>query len=115
MSTAGLRDAIGGHVQRAAAALLGPGDIEVGTVAAMRIALTSAVGVAAAAGGLGEPALDHDTGGGKEVAEERLLPTHIIMLGIMVSSVKKKAHLGTVFTLENAKIGAETAAFCAEK
>ena len=35
MSTAGLRDAIGRHVQRAAATLLGPGDIEVGAVAAI--------------------------------------------------------------------------------
>jgi hypothetical protein len=115
MSTAGLLDAVGGHVQRAAAPLLGPGDIEVGAVAAMRIAMTSAVGVAAAAGGLGQPALDHDTGGVKEVAEERFLPTHIIMLGILGSSVKKKAHLGTVFTLENAKIEVQSAAFCAEK
>jgi hypothetical protein len=47
------RKLIGGHVQRAAATLLGPGDIEVGTVAASRIAMTSAVGVAATAGSLG--------------------------------------------------------------
>jgi hypothetical protein len=33
--------------------------------------MTSAVGVAAAAGGLGQPALDHDAGGAKELAEER--------------------------------------------
>jgi hypothetical protein len=94
MSTAGLLDAIGRHVQRAAATLLGPGDIEVGTVAAIRIAMTSAVRVAAAAGGLGQPALDHDTGGAKELAEERGLPTHIIILGILDSSVKKKSTLG---------------------
>ena len=82
MSTAGLLDAIGRHVQRAAATLLGPGDIEVRTVAAIRIAMTSAAGVAAAAGGLGQPALDHDRGGVKELAEERGLPTHTIILGI---------------------------------
>src|SRR6516225_3424220 len=85
MSTAGLRDAIGRHVQRAAATLLGPGDIEVGTVAAIRIAMTSAVRVAAAAGGLGQPALDHDLGGAKELAEECLLPNHVIMLGTRAS------------------------------
>jgi hypothetical protein len=93
MSTAGLLEAIGRHVQRAAAALLGPGDIEVGTVAASRIAMTSAVRVAAAAGGLGQPALDHNVGGTKELAEENCLPTHIIMLGISDSSVKKKSTL----------------------
>jgi hypothetical protein len=82
MSPAGLRDAIGGHVQRAAATLLGPGDIEVGTVAAIRTAMTSAVGVTAAAGGLGQPALDHDPGGAQEFVEERFLPNHIIILGI---------------------------------
>ena len=82
MSTADLLDLIGGHVQRTAAPLLGPGDIEVGTVAASRIAMTSAVRVAAAAGGLGQPALDHDLGGAKELAEDCFLPTHIIMLGI---------------------------------
>ena len=90
VSTAGLLDAMGRHVHRAAATLLGPGDIEVGAVAAIRIAMTSAVRVAAAAGGLGEPALDHDTGGVKEVAEERSLPTHIIILGVLGDFVKKK-------------------------
>src|SRR6516165_508114 len=81
MSLAGLLDAIGRDVQRAAATLLGPGDIEVGAVAAIRIAMTSAVRVAAAAGGLGQPALDHDAGGAEEFAQEHFLPTHIIMLG----------------------------------
>ena len=90
VSTAGLLDAMGRHVHGAAATLLGPGDIEVGAVAAIRIAMTSAVRVAAAAGGLGEPALDHDTRGAKEVAEERLLPNHIIILGIQGDFVKKK-------------------------
>lgn len=90
MSTAGLRDAIGRHVQGAAATLLRPGDIEVGTVAATRIAMTSAVRVAAATGGLGEPALDHGTGGVKELAEERLLPNHVIILGNLSDLVKKK-------------------------
>jgi hypothetical protein len=114
MSTAGLRDAIGRHVLGAAAALLGPGDIEVGAVAAIRIAMTSAVRVAATAGGFGEPALDHDPGGAKEFAEE-LCPNHIIIVGIRDEFVKKKAHLGTAFTVENAKIGGQSAAFCAEK
>jgi hypothetical protein len=90
MSTAGLLDAIGRHVQRAAATLLGPGDIEVRAVAAIRIAMTSAVRVAAAAGGLGEPALDHGTGGAKEFAEEHRLPNHIIILGNLGDLVKKK-------------------------
>src|ERR1700747_1200010 len=71
MSTAGLLDALGRHVQGAAAALLGPGDIEVGAVAAVRMAMTSAVRVAATAGGFREPALDHDTGGAKELVEKR--------------------------------------------
>jgi hypothetical protein len=114
MSTAGLLDAMGRHVQGAAAALLGPGDIEVGAVAAVRIAMTSAIRVAATAGGLGEPALDHDAGGAKEFAEEPL-PNHIIIVGIRTGFVKKKGHLGTVFTVENAKIGLHNAAFCAEK
>ena len=114
-SSAGLLHAIGWDVQRAAATLLGPGDIEVGTVAAIRIAMTSAVRVAAAASGLGQPALDHDRGGAEELAEERFLPTHIIMLGNRDGSVKKRAHLGTVFTIENVKMGVQSAAFCAEK
>jgi hypothetical protein len=84
---------IGRHVQRAAATLLGPSDIEVRTVAASGIAMTGAVGVAAAAGGLGQPALDHDLGGAKELAEECFLPNHIIMLGNRGSSVKKKSTL----------------------
>jgi hypothetical protein len=114
MSTAGLLDAIGRHVHRAAAALLGPGDIEVGAVAAIRIAMTSAVRVAATAGGFGEPALDHDPGGAKEFAEE-FLPNHIIIVGILGGLSRKKAHFGTAFTVENAKIGLQSAVFCAEK
>jgi hypothetical protein len=90
MSTPRLLDAISWHVQPVAATLLGPGDIEVGTVAAIWIAMTSAVRVAAAAGGLRQPALDHDPGGAKEFAEECLLPNHIIMLGTHESPVKKK-------------------------
>jgi hypothetical protein len=94
MSTAGLLAAIGRHVHRPAAALLGPGDIEVGAVAAIRIAMTSAVRVAATAGGFGEPALDHDPGGAKELAEECFMPNHIIILGIWGGLVKKKGTLG---------------------
>jgi hypothetical protein len=56
--------------------------------------MTSAVGVAATAGGFGQPALDHDAGGAKELAEERFLPNHIIILGIRDSSVKKKSTFG---------------------
>jgi hypothetical protein len=52
--------------------------------------MTGAVGVAATAGGFGEPALDHDACGLQELAEECALPTHIIMLGIMDGSVKQK-------------------------
>src|SRR6516165_3878889 len=55
--------------------------------------MTSAVRVAAAAGGLGQPALDHDPGGAKELTEECFVPTHIIMLGNQESSVKKKSTL----------------------
>jgi hypothetical protein len=94
MSTARSLDAIGRHVEGAAATLLGPGDIEVGAVAAMRIAMTSALRVAAAAGGFGEPALDHDTGGAKELTKERCLPNHIILLGIKDGLVKKNDTLG---------------------
>src|SRR5262249_43029741 len=90
MSTAGLLDAIGRHVQRAAATLLGPGDIEVRAVAAIPIAMTSAGRGAAAAGGLGEPGPGHGTGGTKEFVEEHFLPNHIIILGNLGDLVKKK-------------------------
>jgi hypothetical protein len=43
---------------------------------------------------LGQPALDHDAGGAQELAEERFLPNHIIILGNPDSSVKKKSTLG---------------------
>ena len=89
MSLAGLLDAIGRDVQRAAATLLGPGDIEVGTVAAIRIALTRAFWVAAAAGGFREATLDQGRGRAKQLAEQSL-PTHITMLGILCSAVKQK-------------------------
>jgi len=114
VSTAGLLAAIGRHVHRAAATLIGPGDIEVGAVAAIRIAMTSAVRVAATAGGFGEPALDHDPGGAKEFADE-FLPNHIIIVGIWGGLSRGKAHFGTAFTVENAKIGLQSAVFCAEK
>jgi hypothetical protein len=94
MSTTGLLDAIGRHIQPAAATLLGPGDIEVGAVAAIRVAMTSAVRVAATAGGPGQPALDHNPGGAKELGEERFLPNHIVILGNRESSVKKKSAFG---------------------
>jgi|SRR5215471_5771455 len=114
MSTAGLGGAVGGHVEGAAAALLGPGEIEVGAVAALRIAMASTVGVAAGAGGLRKPALDHGPGGAQELVEE-LLPNHIIMLGNPRAKSSKKAHLSTTFTGEMAKIGLRSAAFCARK
>jgi hypothetical protein len=91
MSTAGLLDAIGGYIERPAATLLGPGDIEVRTVAPARIAMTRAVGVAATAGGFGQPALDHDTGGVKKLVEV-CLPTHIIMLGTTGQLRQEKEH-----------------------
>ena len=94
MSTTGLLDAIGRHIQPAAATLLGPGDIEVRAVAAIRVAMTSAVRVAATAGGPGQPALNHDPGGAKELGEERFLPNHIVILGNRESSVKKKSAFG---------------------
>ena len=59
-------------------------------VASSRIAMTSAVGIAATSGGLRQPALDHDAGGVKELAEECALPTHILMLGISDGPVKQK-------------------------
>src|SRR5215471_10135340 len=110
MSTAGLGGAVGGHVEGAAAALLGPGEIEVGAVAALRIAMASTVGVAAGAGGLRKPALDHGPGG-----VEELVPNHIIMLGNPRAKSSKKAHVSTTFTGEMAKIGLRSAAFCARK
>src|SRR5207244_8661035 len=46
MSTAGLLDAVGGHVQRAAAPLLGPGDIEIGRASCReRVEISVAWGV----------------------------------------------------------------------
>jgi hypothetical protein len=56
--------------------------------------MTSAVRVAAATGGLGQPALDHDTGGVKELAEERGLPTHTIILGFPGQLRQEKEHIG---------------------
>ena len=90
MSSASLGGPLGRHVEGAAATLLGPGEIEVGPVAAVGIAMTSTAGVAAAAGGLGEPALDHGTGGLQEFGEG-FLPNHIIMLGYRSGDVKQKS------------------------
>ena len=84
MAGAGSRD-----VQRAAATVLGPSDIEVRTVAACRVAMARAAGISAAAGGLGQAALDHAVGGAEEFAEQSL-PTHIYMLRQISTLVKKK-------------------------
>src|SRR5437870_4485442 len=79
MSAPRLSGVCGRDIERAAAPLLGPSDIKVGTVAAGRIAMTGAVGIPAAPGGFRQAPLDHALGGAEEFAEE-LLPTHIIIL-----------------------------------
>jgi hypothetical protein len=90
MSTAGPLGLLGRYVEGAAATPFRPSDIEVGTVAASGIAMTSTVGVAAAAGGFREATLDHGLGGVKQLAEQ-LLPTHINILGILCALVKQKS------------------------
>lgn len=105
---------LGRYVEGAAATPLGPSDIEVGTVAASRIAMASTVGVATAAGGFREATLNHGRGGAKQFAEQ-LLPTHTNILGMLCAPVKQKACFGTGFTGDCAKIGAQSAAFCARK
>jgi hypothetical protein len=90
MSAAGPLGLLGRYVQGAAATLLGPSDIEVGTVAVSGIAMTSAVGVATAAGGFREATLDHGRGGAKQFAKQ-LLPTHINILGTLCVAVKQKS------------------------
>src|SRR5207248_7501331 len=69
MSAAGPLGLLGRYVEGAAATPLGPSDIEVGTVAASGVAMTSTVGVATAAGGFREATLDHGRGGAKQFAE----------------------------------------------
>jgi hypothetical protein len=49
---------------------LGPTDVEVGTVAASRIAMTHTVGVATAASGFREVTPDHGRGSAKPLAEQ---------------------------------------------
>ena len=61
-------------------------------MAAIRITMTSAVGVAAATGGFRQSALDHDLGSAKELAEECFLPNHIIMLGTPRELRQEKEH-----------------------
>jgi len=82
MSAARPPGLLGRYVEGAAATPLRPSDIEVGTVAASRIAMASTVGVATAAGGFREATLNHGHGGAKQFAEQ-LLPTHINILGIL--------------------------------
>ena len=90
MSAAGPLGLLGRYVERAAATSLGPSDIEVGTVAASRIAMARTVGVATAASGFREATLHHDRGGAKQFAEQ-LLPTHTNILGILCAPVKQKS------------------------
>ena len=90
MSTARRLGLLGRYVEGAAATLLRPSDVEVRAVAAIRIAMTSTVGVATAAGGFREATLDHDRGSAKQLAEQ-LLPTHINILGNLCTDVKKKS------------------------
>ena len=92
MSSAGPLGLVGRYVQGAAAAPLSPGDIEVGTVAASRIAMASTVGVATAAGGFREATLNHGHGGAKQFAEQ-LVPTHTNILGNLRAAVKQKSML----------------------
>src|SRR5215469_9916654 len=82
------------YVEGAAAPSLGPSDIEVGTMAASRIAMTRTVRVATAAGGFREATLDHARGSAKQFAEQ-FLPTHTDILGMLCPAVKQKKHVLT--------------------
>ena len=90
MSAARPLGLLGRYVEGAAATPLRPSDIEVGTVAASRIAMASTVGVATAAGGFREATLDHGSGSAKQLAEQ-LLPTHTNILGMLPALVKQKS------------------------
>jgi hypothetical protein len=81
------------YVEGAAAPPLGPSDIEVGTMAASRIAMTRTVGVATAAGGFREATLDHGRASAKQLAEQ-FLPTHTNRLGMLCAAVKQKSMFG---------------------
>lgn len=69
------------HVQGATLAVLAVGEVEVGAVAAGRIAMAGAGRDAAAAGGLGEATLNHELGSLREPSEECVLPTHLKTVG----------------------------------
>src|SRR5215471_17507412 len=90
MSAARPLGLLGRYVEGAAATLVRPSDIEVGTVAASRIAMASTVAVATTAGGFREATLDHGRGGAKQLAEQ-FLPTHINILVTLCAAVKKKS------------------------
>ena len=92
MSAAGPLGLLGRDIEGAAATPFGPSDIEVGTVAASGIAMTSTVGVATAAGGLREATLNHGRGSAQQFAEQ-LLPTHTNILGILRAAVKQKSNV----------------------
>src|SRR5438094_9643445 len=94
MSAAGPLGLLGRYVEGAAATPLGPSEIEVGTVAASAIAMTSTVGVATAAGGFREATLDHGRRGAKQLAEQ-LPPTHPNIVGILRDASSQKACWGT--------------------
>ena len=92
MGAAGQLGLLGRYVEGAAATALGPSDIEVGTVAASRIAMARTVGVATAASGFREATLNHGRGGAKQFAEQ-LVPTHTNILGNLRAAVKQKSML----------------------
>jgi hypothetical protein len=67
-------------IQRAALAIDAVGDIQMRSMQALGIASADAVGVAATAGGLRQPTLDHVFGGPEESLDELFLPTHHLLL-----------------------------------
>ena len=67
-------------VQGVALAVLAISNVQVGAVQAQGIAITDAVGITAAAGGLGEAALDHGFGRTGEALNEPPLLTHGLIL-----------------------------------
>jgi hypothetical protein len=71
---------LGRDIQGAALAVLTVGDIQMRPVEALGIALADAVGIAAAARGLRQAALNHLFGGQEESLDELFLPTHRLIL-----------------------------------
>jgi hypothetical protein len=67
-------------VQRTALPIVPISDVEVWSVQALGIAATDTIGIATAAGGLREAALNHGFGGLKEALNEPLLLKHSLIL-----------------------------------